>query len=483
MNLKKLFSGISHEGDITEADISEISTDPNICGKGILTVIYKRLGRAKSEYIMRDDAITVCENDDNISGGRIIRVKNARLTLALLYSNFSSIEYDKLTFIGITGTNGKTTTATLCEKILAYASKSVGFIGTGRVEFMGQGLVDKEYSMTTPDPSVLYPAIRKMQDMGCTHIVMEVSSQAIALSKVAPIKFAIGAFLNLSPEHLDNHGNMTEYYEVKRSLFDNVTIGVFNMDDAYSARAEGECEVACKKTIGIINDADLGVCELSDLKDLGYEYILRSSDAYFKMRQHLPGAFNVYNVLFATAITEAVGIKNADIRRAIDEIYLIPGRCEIIKDEIRVIIDYAHTPRAMTNMISFARGSSFGKRVISLFGCGGERDRAKRPLMARAAEKYSDLVYVTEDNSRRENTDMIIKDILSGFSSTDRVRVIPDREGAIRAAIHEALSGDTVLIIGKGNESYNDKGGEKREFDERGIVNDALLQRKNDRRY
>ena len=478
MRLRELFSGLELEGDIPDTDIKEISCDPKRCGEGILNILYKRIGKGRRECVMQMDAITVCEHDDKVTGGVIIRVNNARSALSVLCSNFARIEYDKLTFIGITGTNGKTTTATICERILRYAGINVGFIGTRRIEYMGKSLSVGDYSMTTPDPTVLYPTIKRMQELGCTHIVMEASSQAIALSKLTPISFAVGAFLNLSQEHLDNHGNMEDYYRAKLSLFKNVHVGIFNADDAYSIRAARESGLSKIKAVGIINDADLGVHELRTLKDEGYEYICRSGDLYFKLRQHLPGAFNVYNVLFAVAITEAVGIKNAYIRRAINEIYLVGGRCEIIKDEIRVIIDYAHTPRAMAEMLSFARGTSHGKRIITLFGCGGERDRGKRPFMARAAEKYSDLIYITEDNSRREDPDIIIADIVSGIQNMERARIIPDRESAIKRAILDADAGDTVLIVGKGNETYNDKGGKKRAFDERAIVKSALSLRK-----
>lgn len=480
MNTRELFSGIAYEGDIPDIDIKRISCDPKISGRGILNVIYKRVGKEREAHVMPTDAITVCEVEDDITGGAIIRVDNARRALSILYSNLSRIDYSKLTFIGITGTNGKTTTATLCEYILRYAGKNVGFVGTGRVEYMGVSLVDSEYSMTTPDPSILYPAIKKMQNMGCTHIVMEVSSQAIALSKVAPLKFAVGALLNLSREHLDLHDGMENYYSTKLSFLKSAELGIFNRDDTYSTKAERECGLSSIKTVGIINDADIGLCELQDKRDEGYEYICRSGELYFKLRQHLPGAFNVYNVLFAIGITEAVGIKNADIRRAIGEFSSVPGRCEIIKDEIRVIIDYAHTPRAMAELLSFAKGSASGKRIITLFGCGGERARDKRPLMAREAEKYSDLLVITEDNSRHEDPDIILADIISGLRDNKDIKIIPDRESAIKEAILTASVGDTVLIVGKGNEAYNDKGGRKRAFDERAIIRDALLLRKND---
>ena len=482
MNIKELFSGITYDGDLPDVDIKRISCDPRCCGGGILNLFYKRVGGGRNEYRMPSDAITVCEREDGITGGAIIRVDNARLALSTLYSNLLRINYGKLTFIGITGTNGKTTTASLCEYILRYAGYGVGFIGTGRVEYMGVSLVDNGYSMTTPDPSVLYPAIKKMQDMGCTHIVMEVSSQAIALEKIAPIRFAVGAFLNLSREHLDLHDGMENYYNTKLSFIRGAKLGIFNRDDAYSTRAEAECGLTSTHSVGIINDADIGLYELEDKKNDGYEYICRSKDLFFKVRQHLPGAFNVYNVLFAIAITEAVGVKNADIRRAIGEFLNVPGRCEIIKDEIRVIIDYAHTPRAMAELLSFARGSAMGGRIITLFGCGGERARDKRPLMAREAEKYSDLLVITEDNSRREDPDIILADIIFGLCDNKDIKIIPDRESAIKEAILTARVGDTVLIVGKGNEAYNDKGGKKCAFDERAIIRDALLMRKNDGR-
>ena len=482
MNLYELFSGIAYDGEIPDVDIKRISCDPRMSGYGILNVIYKRIGTTQETHVMPSEAITVCEHDEDITGGRVIRVENARAALSILYSNLFKIDYDKLTFIGITGTNGKTTTATLCEYILRYAGKGVGFIGTGRVEYMGVSLVDSEYSMTTPDPSILYPAIKKMQNMGCTHIVMEVSSQAVALSRIAPINFAVCAFLNLSREHLDLHGGMEDYYGLKLALFKSARIGIFNRDDSYSKRAEAECGLKAIRTVGIINDADIGLCELQDKKDDGYEYICRSGDLYFKVTQHLPGAFNVYNVLFAIGITEALGIRNADIRRAIGDFSSVPGRCEIIKDEIRVIIDYAHTPRAMNELLTFAKGSARGKRVITLFGCGGERARDKRPLMAREAEKYSDLLFITEDNSRQEDPDIILADIISGLRDNKDIKIIPDRERAIKEAILMADLGDTVLIVGKGNEAYNDKGGRKRVFDERAIIRDALLMRRNDGR-
>ena len=433
-----------------------------------------------NDVINSSPAALICDEEFQVPNTDIpvIRVKNTRKTLPYLFSRFYQIDYSKMRFLAVTGTNGKTSTATMLTHILRYAGKSVGFIGTGKIEINGVRVTDLKYSMTTPDPQLLYASIKKMEEADCEFVVMEVSSHALYFDKVLPIPYEISIFTNLSPEHMDFHKTMDEYFNTKMKLFTQTKLGIFNMDDKYSrdAMKECKCEKAC---IGILQDADIVARDVILSGFSGSQYIYREKNRLFKVILKLGGAFNIYNSMMALCAAIKLKIKPCIAKAAIGDLDFIDGRMEIIEDAITVIIDYAHTEEALKNALKTINTAKKHKQnVTTVFGCGGERDRQKRPKMAKIAEVYSDAVIVTSDNPRGECESDIIKDVLAGFESDAKRSVITSRKAAITHAILSAKDGDIIAVIGKGHERYNiDKNG-VHDFDERAVIHAALKQRK-----
>ncbi len=403
----------------------------------------------------------------------IIRVKSVRTALSYALSIAYDIDYDRIKVIGITGTNGKTTTATLIYEILRRCGYKAGFIGTGKIISDGVLLSDELYSMTTPDPTVLYPAIAKIINDGCSYLVMEVSSHSIALGKVAPIRFEYAIFTNLDDDHLDFHCNKDDYFRTKLKLFVSAKRGLFNLDDEYSRKAAtlAQCE---RSTFGIINEGDAYATEVS-IKELSKTtFFYRSKNLIFKVNSRLSGAFNVYNTLAAIKSVIDLGIKPCVAKKAIEDIDGIEGRMEIIDGNVKSVIDYAHTPAAFYNCLKTLKQSVKNEqKLIIVFGCGGDRDKFKRPLFGRYADAFADKIIITEDNCRSEAFDSIVKDIVAGIDKKE-FDVIPDREKAIRHAFKCALPGDIVAVIGKGHEKYKITGGVYTAFDERKIIKEAM---------
>ncbi len=461
--------------DIDDCYINKITTNTDDLEHGDLLIIpnSKKMPELEKSEIL--PLAVICDINavlpENIP---CIRVKKPRLALANAYYRYEKIS-QKMKLIGVTGTNGKTTTATLIKEILANSGHKVGFIGTGKIEICGKIVSDNNYSMTTPDPPLLYKSIRHMEDEGCDILVMEVSSHAIALDKLAPLHFDYGIFTNLSPEHLDFHQNIQKYYECKNTFLNSCGIGIFNIDDDY-VRQSYELSDKRKISIGIIREAD---CWARNVENNGFEgvsYTYHQSDFSFKARLKLAGIYNTYNSMLAIATCIDLGCKPCDVKKTINEISAIAGRYEIINDRISVIIDYAHTSEAFA---CFLRDLSMIKKQGNLtvvFGCGGDRDKEKRPIMAKIAEKHADRIILTADNSRSESTKNIIADIIKGFE-LGSYEIKENREEAILSAIINSKDGDTVAIIGKGPEKYNiDKNG-YHYFDEREIIMSALQKR------
>lgn len=432
-----------------------------------------------NDVIQKSPAAIICDYEIEIpkSDAAILRVRDTRKILPYLFSRLYKVDFSKTTFIAVTGTNGKTSTATMLTHILRYAGKKVGFIGTGKIEIDGTRLTDSKYSMTTPDPNLLYYFIKRMQTEGCEFLIMEVSSHALYFKKVLPIPYEISIFTNLSAEHLDFHKNMENYFKTKLTLFKQTKTGIFNTDDEYSKRAMRECE--CEKLcIGIINDADAVARDVAISGFSSSEYIYRESGLLFKVKLNIGGAFNVYNSMMAICAAIKLGIKPCIAKAAISTLNSIDGRLEAIHDDVTVIIDYAHTTEALRNILkTIKRGKNNEQNVITVFGCGGERDRLKRPEMAKVAKEYSDFVIVTSDNSRGEPEEKIINDVLKGFDKDDKFSVIIPRKEAIFHAILNAKKNDIIALIGKGHERYNvDKSG-IHDFDERSVIADAIKER------
>ncbi len=487
MYITEALNGIEYECDTDISGISfdRISSDKNNIESSTLFVLLKGINfntDAIIDYIItRHPCAIVCDKDRRIfSDIPIIRVSDARRTLAFLYSNYFKIDYSATRFIGVTGTNGKTTTATMIYEIMKHAGYKSGFIGTGRIEMMGRCLSDRMYSMTTPDPALLYESIANMQGEGCDVIVMEVSSHALALGRVAPIPFSHSVFTNLSAEHLDFHGDMESYYQTKLSLFAQSENGIFNADDEYSARAMKECLEVCRTTgIGILWDADAMARDLIMYDLDGSSYIYREASLIFKVKLKPAGYYNVYNSMLALRCAISFGVRPYIAKEAINGMDGIDGRLEVIHDDVIVIIDYAHTEKAFENVLKTVNSAKrMSQRLITVFGCGGDRDKSKRPKMAAVAERLSDLVIVTQDNPRTESESAIISDILEGFESPEKRRVITSRKSAVTSAIMNANDSDIVLVLGKGHERYNIDAGGYHDYDERDIIRQALVKRR-----
>ena len=416
----------------------------------------------------------VLSNASSLSSNRIpiIRVGNVRSALAYALSNSYGIDYQSMKFIGVTGTNGKTTTATLISNILRASGYKVGFIGTGKIISDNTTLTDPTYSMTTPDPTVLYPALAKMSRDGCQYVVMEVSSHSIALGKIAPIKFEYSIFTNLDNDHLDFHKSKDEYFKTKLKLFESSKTGLFNLDDEYSRRAYEltKCE---KASFGIVRQGEAYATDITLSTDKS-SFFFRGENLICKVTTKLIGAFNVYNSIAALKCAIDMGIPPCIAKRALEGIEKIDGRMDFIHDDITVIIDYAHTPSAFYNALKTVKQNvNYGQNITVVFGCGGNRDSSKRPIFGKYAERLADRIVITEDNSRDEALDKIISDITGGMASDD-YKIIKDREEAIRYAISSSAPGDIVVILGKGHEKYKITPSGYLQFDEKAIVQDEL---------
>ena len=488
MKLYKLIEGINctYTDKVENFDVEKITTELNETSKSTLYVLIKSVREnSKKPFDKINSSIlgaVICNSEDAqyITQKKII-VEDARLALSYLYSAYYDIDYSQTKFIAVTGTNGKTTTATMIYEILLKSNRTAGFIGTGRIEYMRESFTEKSYSMTTPDPSLLYKSIKEMQERGCRYVVMEVSSHAIALEKTAPIPFEIGIFTNLSPEHLDFHKDIESYYLTKLKLFRNVKHGIFNVDDEYSRRALSEIKCKCTNScIGIIWPADAYARDIILDGFGGSSYFYKDEKRIFKVSISPVGYYNVYNSLFAISASIKLGIPPYLVKEAISNIKTIDGRFEIIRSDIYAIIDYAHTPNAFENVLKTVNSiKKTWQNIITVFGCGGERDVQKRPEMGRIAEKYSSHVIVTEDNSRDELTSKIIADILSGMSDISKRTVITSREEAIRRAVLSSSVDDIVLVLGKGHERYKISNDGITDYNEKEIILSALEMRLN----
>ncbi len=408
---------------------------------------------------------------------RVIKVKNVREAFAYANCLLYDIDCKKLKLIGVTGTNGKTTTASLIYQMLLLAGYHVGYIGTGKIAIDNEILSPANYSMTTPDPTVLYKMLSIMQEI-CDYTVIEVSSHSLALGKVAPLRFSYSIFTNLSSEHLDFHKDMESYYKCKLRLFDQSDVGLFNLDDKYSKKAFKESRVK-KRTVGIIENAEAFATDIVVNESTGISFFFRENNIMFKANAKLYGTFNVYNILMALKCVIDLGMKPCIAKEALSSISGIAGRMEMLDERFKIIIDYAHTPEAMHNCLKYLFSTKNARqKLIVVFGCGGNRDRSKRKKMAEAASKFADRLIITEDNNRNESFNNIVSDIVMGVSSPD-YRIICDRECAIRTAIQDANDGDYIAIIGKGHEKYIIKNGITYEFDEKEIIYDELKKAKN----
>ena len=399
-----------------------------------------------------------------------IRVADSRAALAVLGANWFGRPAEKLTVIGITGTNGKTTTTLLLKHLLERClGAKVGLIGTIQ-NMIGDEILETE--RTTPESFELQALFAEMVEKGCTHAVMEVSSHALYLHRVDCIPFAVGAFTNLTEDHLDFHKTMEAYRQAKAILFRRCKVGVFNVDDpaVLKTAEESGCPTV---TTGTQQSrwADL-VAENVELGPNYTAFDLRYRGKLIPVRLGIPGSFTVYNALTVLGIASApwIGIDLDDAAEALSSASGVKGRMEVVPTPGKpytVLIDYAHTPDALENVLRSVRGFCKG-RVIAVFGCGGDRDPLKRPIMGRIGVELSDLAVITSDNPRTEDPMKIIEDILAGVKGLQKpYLVVENRRAAIARAMAEARQDDIIVLCGKGHETYQILGTEKTHLDGR----------------
>ena len=405
-----------------------------------------------------------------------VQTDDCRLGLALCSRDFYGDPASRMTVIGITGTSGKTTTSYLMKHLLeTKLGAKVGLIGTN-ANCIGDEVLHTE--RTTPESNDLQKLFRRMADAGCTHVVMEVSSHSLALERVAGVRYDVAVYTNLSQDHLDFHKTMEEYAAAKRLLFSRCELGCFNLDDEWTdfMLKGADCRVFtyAEETAG----ADLRAEDVS-LSASGVRFTAVHAGEAVPTSLGIPGSFSVHNALAVMSVGLALGLTLSDCADALADASGVKGRLELVPTDgdYTVLIDYCHKPDALEKVLQSLRPVTKGRLVV-LFGCGGDRDRLKRPIMGRIAAKNADLVIVTSDNPRTEEPMAIIGEIVAGMEgSSTPTQVICSREEAIAWALDNARPGDVILLAGKGHEDYQEIGHEKRHLDEREVVADVLKRR------
>ena len=401
-----------------------------------------------------------------------IQVKDSRRALAILGANFYRHPSREMTMVAVTGTNGKTTTTYLLKAILEGRGAKVGLIGTNQ-NMIGSEIVPTE--RTTPESLELQGLLRRMADAGCTHVVMETSSHALFEDRVYGIHYAVGIFTNLTQDHLDFHKTMEAYCDAKAILFRNCDRGVFNADDPWTERLWKDA--ACSRfTYAEKAPADLRAEDV----ELGADHVAFTAvtaEEKVPVRVNIPGGFMVYNTLDVLAAALQLGIPLGESAGVLAAVPHVKGRVEVVPTpgkDYTVLIDYAHSPDGLENVLRSVKGFAKG-RTVALFGCGGDRDKAKRPKMGKIACDIADFVVVTTDNPRTEVPGDIIRDILAGMEGTKTpYTVVEDRIEAIHWAMDHARAGDVIVLCGKGHETYQEVNHVKHHMDEREIVADHL---------
>lgn len=411
--------------------------------------------------------------------GLWVQVQDTRAVLGRLAAKFAGDPASSMVVVGVTGTNGKTTVTHFIHALFEKSMIKAGMIGTIKIH---DGKAPRPTTHTTPGAVEMQSILRTMKENGCRAVTMETSSHGLEQGRCAGISFGVGVFLNLTQDHLDYHGSMESYFGAKKILFDQMAnegfdgVAVINIDDPYGARLAEDFAGRLKVvTFGFGPDAAFRASDVRH-SQRGQVFALSAKGKSFLVRLPVVGRFNVLNAVAALAAVSSTGVPLRDLIKAMEETRQTPGRMELVGGErISVFVDYAHTPDAVEKACGTLRDLS-PNRLITVFGCGGDRDRGKRPLMAEAAAK-SDLCIVTSDNPRSEDPGEIIAEIVSGFKGAAH-EVIPDRREAISAAIRGALPGDIILIAGKGHENYQEVQGKRFHFDDREVARWALEERR-----
>ena len=465
-----------------ELEIRGISYDSRKTQPGDLFVAIKGLTSDGHRYIptaMEKGAAAVLCEDAPTDGTSYVRVADCRRGLALASREFYGDPAASMKLIGFTGTSGKTSSTQILKHVLETRGAKVGLIGTNG-NMIGDTLIHTEF--TTPESLELHGLFRRMADAGCTHVVMEVSSHSLAMERVAGLNFDVAVFTNLSQDHLDLHGTMEEYAAAKKKLFSQCRVACINMDDERGAYMAEDLSCPVLRYSAKDTGADL-VAKDVRLSASGVRFAAVSGGELALTRLAIPGMFSVYNALSVMAACLALGMNLSDAAVGVSSAHGVKGRMESVPTDgdYSIIIDYSHKPDALEKALKTLRPVTKGRLTV-LFGCGGDRDRGKRPIMASIAAQNADLVIVTSDNPRTEEPMAIIDEIVPGLKNGNaRSKVICDRPEAIRWAIDNAGPGDVILLAGKGHEDYQIIGHEKHHMDEREIVAEWLEKRKQGR--
>lgn len=482
MKLLDLLKGVDYEllEGTVEKEVNHIQYDSRKVNEGDLFVCLTGFEVDGHDYankaIEAGAKVVLCEKKIDIKseGVTVLLVNEGRKALATMSANYYGHPTKSLKLIGVTGTNGKTTTVYLLKSMLEKAGKKVGLVGT-IANYIGENKLKSE--RTTPESLELQKLFKDMVDANCEYCVMEVSSHSLQLDRVYGCEFEVGIFTNLTRDHLDFHKSFDNYYNAKFKLFERSKASVINVDDDYGYRVLKDVEKLENKeikTYSINNNSDF---KASDL-------MLKEGDIHFKINGEefnsvLPGEYNVYNALGAVGAMSILGISNESIRKGLLDV-LVPGRCERIgyKYDIPydIIIDFAHTPDGLKNILETLKGFT-KNRLIAVYGCGGDRDKVKRAELGRIGTELADLAIITSDNPREEDPMAIIKEIVAGITKSNYL-AIENRVEAIKLALGMAEEGDVVVLAGKGHENYQITNEGVIHFDEREVVDEILISKK-----
>ncbi|WP_291635926.1 UDP-N-acetylmuramoyl-L-alanyl-D-glutamate--2,6-diaminopimelate ligase [Clostridium sp.] len=480
MKLKNIMENINVDlihGNI-DIDIKEIQYDSRKVKDGDVFYCIEGYNLDGHEYIQNaidNGAVAVvCQKniEDNLNV-TVLRVEDSRKALAISAANYYENPSSKMKMIGITGTNGKTTSAFMIKAILEEQGYKVGLIGT-IANFIGGVKIHTE--RTTPESLELHELFKQMLDSGVDYCVMEVSSHSLYLDRVYGIEFCESIFTNLTQDHLDFHKTFENYFNAKLKLFEYSKNSVINIDDTYGVKAYNS--IACSKlSYGLNRNADIMASNIN-MNSRGSKFTVDYKDNSFDIELNIPGNYNIYNALGCIGVCLNQGIELSAIKLGLKKVQVL-GRCELVVNNynlgFEIILDYAHTPDALENILKTVREFTKGK-LISVFGCGGDRDKTKRAIMGKIGTDLSDFSVITSDNPRTEDPIEIIKDVVSGIEKHN-FEIVENRREAIKRAIEIANTSDVIVIAGKGHEDYQVLKDKTIHFDEREIVSEILKER------
>ncbi|MBQ7294879.1 MAG: UDP-N-acetylmuramoyl-L-alanyl-D-glutamate--2,6-diaminopimelate ligase [Clostridia bacterium] len=469
MLISQLFASCDLKSEIKNKDIKLITDDSRKCSEGSIFVCHNSAKEYVNEALKNGADLVVAE--EKICDSCVV-VHDTRIAYAELCAAYFGHCHKNIKMIGVTGTNGKTTTANMIYTVLSLSGKKCGLMGTVKNNICCE---EKASELTTPDPFELHKMLRALYEWGAEYCVIEASSQGLHQKRLYGIDFYISVLTNISEDHLDYHENMENYVEAKKELFRNSHISIINVDDKYKDEFAAVCKGKVITYSMEKNDADF-VAKCQNMNQDGSDYAVVADYLIHRIKINMPGKFNVMNSLAAVAAGYVCNVSLEGCAHALRSFGGVKGRMELIAADVpyKIMIDYAHTPDSLKKVLLTLKNFSHN-RIITVFGCGGDRDKEKRPLMGSIASQLSDIVIVTSDNPRSEKPLAIIDDILSGIKNGKKtVYIHENRKKAIEYALKIAQKDDIILLAGKGHETSQKNEKEVIPMDERRIVLDLI---------